>query len=65
MIAVSGKGGAPRLGCFVYPGRRPSTTLVADLKRAPLIGEHNVEIFCGELGLSRGELCILAENHVI
>ena len=34
-------------------------------RRAPLIGEHNIEIFCGELGLSRGELTVLAENRVI
>jgi crotonobetainyl-CoA:carnitine CoA-transferase CaiB-like acyl-CoA transferase len=34
-------------------------------RRAPLIGEHNVEIFCGELGLSRGELSALAEHRVI
>jgi len=34
-------------------------------KRAPLIGEHNTEIFCDELGLSRSELCVLAESRVI
>ena len=34
-------------------------------RRAPLIGEHNVEIFCGELGLSRGELALLAEQQLI
>jgi crotonobetainyl-CoA:carnitine CoA-transferase CaiB-like acyl-CoA transferase len=34
-------------------------------RRAPLIGEHNVEIFCGELGLSPGELAMLAENRVV
>ena len=34
-------------------------------RRAPLIGEHNVEIFCTELGLSRNELSVLAENRVI
>jgi benzylsuccinate CoA-transferase BbsE subunit len=34
-------------------------------RRAPLIGEHNVEILCGELGLSSGELTMLMENHVI
>ena len=33
--------------------------------RTPLIGEHNIEIFCGELGLSRGELTALAETGVI
>ena len=34
-------------------------------RRAPMIGEHNVEIFCDELGLSRGELAALAESRVI
>jgi crotonobetainyl-CoA:carnitine CoA-transferase CaiB-like acyl-CoA transferase len=34
-------------------------------RRAPLIGEHNAEIFCDELGLSRGELSVLAENSAI
>ena len=30
-------------------------------RRAPLIGEHNEEVLCGELGLSKAELAILAE----
>jgi crotonobetainyl-CoA:carnitine CoA-transferase CaiB-like acyl-CoA transferase len=34
-------------------------------RRAPLIGEHNIEIVCDELGLSRAELSVLAENHII
>ena len=34
-------------------------------RRAPLIGEHNTEIFCGELGLPRSELAVLAESRVI
>lgn len=34
-------------------------------RRAPLIGEHNTDIFCGELGLSPQELCVLTESHVI
>ena len=29
------------------------------------IGEHNIEILCGELRLSPGELSVLAKNHVI
>ena len=58
----------PELGrSFVYPGEAAiyngSPWRIS--KRAPLIGEHNVEIFCDELGLSRNELCVLAENHVI
>jgi crotonobetainyl-CoA:carnitine CoA-transferase CaiB-like acyl-CoA transferase len=34
-------------------------------RRAPLIGEHNTEILCGDLGLLPGELTMLAENRVI
>jgi benzylsuccinate CoA-transferase BbsE subunit len=52
---------------FVYPGEAAiyngSPWRIA--RRAPLIGEHNVEIFCGELGLSRGELAVLAEVRVV
>jgi crotonobetainyl-CoA:carnitine CoA-transferase CaiB-like acyl-CoA transferase len=34
-------------------------------RRAPLIGEHNEEILCGELGLSKAELAVLAEGGVV
>jgi len=34
-------------------------------RRAPLIGEHNEEIFCGELGLKREELVLLRQAGVI
>jgi crotonobetainyl-CoA:carnitine CoA-transferase CaiB-like acyl-CoA transferase len=58
----------PELGrSFVYPGEAAiyngSPWRIS--RRAPLIGEHNLEIFGDELGLSRGELSILAENRVI
>ena len=58
----------PELGrSFIYPGEAAiyngSPWRIS--RRAPLIGEHNVEIFCGELGLSRGELSVLAESGVI
>lgn len=58
----------PELGrSFTYPG--PAAIYNASpwqiSRRAPLIGEHNTEIFCDELGLSRGELTILAESGVI
>ena len=57
----------PELGrTFVYPGEAAiyngSPWRIS--RRAPLIGEHNTQIFC-ELGLSRSELCVLAENRVI
>ena len=58
----------PELGrSFVYPGEAAiyngSPWRIS--RRAPLIGEHNAEIFCDELGLSRRELSVLAENRVI
>ena len=34
-------------------------------RRAPLIGEHNEEILCEELGLSRVEMSVLSEGGVI
>jgi benzylsuccinate CoA-transferase BbsE subunit len=34
-------------------------------RRAPMIGEHNEELLCGELGLSRAELAVLAESGVV
>jgi len=33
--------------------------------RAPLIGEHNEEIYCRELGLQKTELALLAEAGVV
>jgi crotonobetainyl-CoA:carnitine CoA-transferase CaiB-like acyl-CoA transferase len=58
----------PELGrSFVYPGEAAiyngSPWRIS--RRAPLVGEHNVEILCGELGLTRGELLVLAESGVI
>jgi crotonobetainyl-CoA:carnitine CoA-transferase CaiB-like acyl-CoA transferase len=52
---------------FIYPGE---AAIYGDSpwrisRRAPLIGEHNAEIFCGELGLSRAELSVLAESLVV
>lgn len=58
----------PDLGrSFVYPGEAAiyngSPWRIS--RRAPLIGEHNTDIFRGELGLSLEELSVLAENRVI
>jgi len=58
----------PELGrCFVYPGEAAiyngSPWRIS--RWTPLIGEHNQDIFGGELGLSPQELAILAENRVI
>ena len=58
----------PELGrTFTYPGEAAiyngSSWQIS--RRAPLIGEHNTEIFCDEVGLSRAELSVLAESRVI
>ncbi len=52
---------------FVYPGEAAiyNGSPWGISRRAPLIGEHNAEIFCDELGLSREELSALAENGEI
>ncbi len=58
----------PELGrSFVYPGEAAiyNGTPWRIGRRAPLIGEDNVAVFCDELGLARGELAVLAENGVI
>jgi crotonobetainyl-CoA:carnitine CoA-transferase CaiB-like acyl-CoA transferase len=58
----------PELGrSFVYPGEAAifSDSPWRIARRAPLIGEHNAEIFCTELGLSRDEMAALAEDRVI
>src|SRR5215470_13443011 len=58
----------PELGrSFIYPGEAAiyngSPWRIS--RRAPLIGEHNTEIFCDELGLSRAELSMLAESGAL
>jgi CoA:oxalate CoA-transferase len=56
----------PVLGTFAQPG----CPFMVDGKRdaplpAPLLGQHNHEVFCGELGLSANELAALATEGVI
>ena len=58
----------PELGrSFKYPGAagiyNGSPWRISS--RAPLIGEHNDEIYCQELGLQRAELAYLAEAGVV
>jgi benzylsuccinate CoA-transferase BbsE subunit len=56
----------PVLGSFEQPG---SPFMVNGQRAAPapapLLGQHNQEIFCGELGLEPNELGVLAANGVI
>ena len=56
----------PETGKIRYPGaqvRMGDTPY--ELKRAPLFGEHNAEIYCGRLGYSRKNLVSLSEQGVI
>ena len=56
----------PAAGRQTYPG--PPFRLEAmpwHAARAPLLGEHNEEIYCGELELSREELVVLRASGII
>ena len=58
----------PELGqSFTYPGAAAiyngSPWNIS--RRAPLIGEHNQEVLCDELGVSQAELNLLAESGVV
>jgi benzylsuccinate CoA-transferase BbsE subunit len=58
----------PELGdAIVYCGPfiRMSQTPVQYRRRAPLIGEHNVEIFCGDLGISQEKLDFFKTQGII
>jgi len=58
----------PQLGTAItYPGAfvKASEVNCKPKHRAPLIGEHNLEIYEGELGLSREELVRLKQAGVI
>ena len=56
----------PVLGTFQQPGNcfmvNGSRTEAAP---APLLRQHNQEVFCGELGLGEKELAVLAAEKVI
>jgi len=58
----------PELGqTLTYPGFPVKTSGLPyrEQRRAPLIGEHNEEVYSGELGFSREELARLKANKVI
>ena len=59
----------PELGeKITYPGWPIKWTGLPPYKpqrRSPLIGEHNKEIYCRELGLSKQELILLKTRHII
>lgn len=53
-------GAFPTTGVVIKMSETPGST-----HKAPGIGQHNEEIYCGLLGLSRGELSTLSETGVI
>jgi hypothetical protein len=58
----------PELGRrFIYPGGATiyngSPWRIS--RRAPLIGEHTAEVFCGELSVPKAALTLLAESEII
>lgn len=59
----------PTLGTSVtHPGAFVSAMGEAQIgpkRRPPLIGEHNIEIYCKELGMSRQELSLLKQGGII
>lgn len=58
----------PELGSNItYPGAfaKLSETTIHFRHRAPLVGEHNQEVYVQELGLSQREINLLAESGII
>jgi hypothetical protein len=56
--------GHPQAGTITYPGApfRMSET-PAEVRRAPLLGEHNDEVYIEALGLSQNHLILIAEIY--
>lgn len=59
-LEYSDIGNFPTAGVVIKMSETPGSTF-----KAPGIGEHNEEIYCGLLGLSRGELTALSKEGVI
>jgi crotonobetainyl-CoA:carnitine CoA-transferase CaiB-like acyl-CoA transferase len=62
------KVGYPELGIVIDhagPLYRSPEVVWATPHRAPLLGEHNEEIYCEELGFSKEEMCILRQANAI
>jgi len=56
----------PATGTVTYPGAQVKMgDLPYVLKRAPLLGEHNEEVYCGRLGLSKEDLVRLRQQGVV
>ena len=56
----------PVIGKYLHFGPVPRLrNRRADHRTAPLLGEHNKEIYCGELGMSNDDLVALRAEGVI
>ena len=56
----------PVTGKFAYPGSQVKMDeLPYELKRAPLLGEHNEDIYCNRLNYNKNDLIGLFEQSVI
>ena len=58
----------PEVGTLHYPGAGfliNGANPVEGGRAAPRLGEHNVEVYCGELGLSAEELAVLRAAGVV
>ena len=56
----------PKAGVLTYPGAPFKLSKTPwDAGRAPLLGEHNEEVYCGRLGLSGDELARLRGQGVV
>ncbi len=56
----------PSTGKLTYPGPQVKMGgLHYELKRAPLLGEHNEEIFCNRLKFTKTDLVKLRESGTI
>ena len=58
----------PEVGTLCYPGAGfliDGQNPVDGGKAAPRLGEHNIEVYCGKLGLSADELAVLRAAGVI
>jgi crotonobetainyl-CoA:carnitine CoA-transferase CaiB-like acyl-CoA transferase len=56
----------PVVGKLKYPkGPLYSDAIGAPKKSAPLLGEDNEQVYCGELGFSKEDLAVMRSNGVI
>ena len=56
----------PKTGIQTYAGAPFKMSETPwQVSRAPLLGEHNLEIYCGELGLTKTELKLMQDINIV